>query len=33
MSLEKSNGTNHWESAVCRGILANREVMEWISAP
>lgn len=30
-ALEKNNGFNHWETAVCRGILNNPKVMDWVS--
>ena len=32
-SLEKTNGINHWESAVYHGILDNDKVLNWISIP
>ena len=30
-AFEKINGSNHWEAAVCRGILDNKAVMSWLS--
>ena len=31
LALEKKHGFNHWETAVYRGVLANNDLIDWMT--